>query len=152
MTSDAALLIAPALGCKTQPPVYATEGSAGFDLEASIDETIILEPGERVLIPVGYIFAIAKGFWGRISPRSGLAAKHGIDVLAGVIDSDYRGEVKVALINHGREPVTINPRDRVAQMVIAPVSQPKIIVVSEAELGDTERGAGGFGSTGVAAA
>ena len=151
-----ALVLCPVPGAKWQTPVYATTGSAAFDLHAHFDEgenhTATIQPGERLLISMGFVMAIAPGYWGHILPRSGLAYKNGIQIMAGVIDSDYRGEVKALLLNSGAEPVTIHYGDRIAQMVIAQVSQPTIHVVSDiSELPETERGAGGFGSTGVAA-
>lgn len=125
-------------------PSHASYGAAGADLMASVPERIM--PGQLAVIPTGFAWAIPDGYVGMIRPRSGLAAKHGIDVLAGVVDSDYRGEVKVVLINHGDRPVVFHKGDRIAQMVIQPVIMSEIEEVSE--LDDTERGAGGFGSTG----
>jgi len=127
-------------------PAYQTKEAAGFDLH-SIEETVI-NPGERKLIGTGLAFEIEFGYEVQIRPRSGLAYKHGITVLnsPGTIDSDYRGEIKVLLINHGNEPFEIKKGERIAQAVIAPVVQAKIVEVEE--LSDTQRGAGGFGSTG----
>lgn len=130
-------------------PSYETSGSAGMDLPAAIEETIVLESLERTAIPTGLQIAIPDGFEGQVRPRSGLAFRHGLTVTnaPGTIDSDYRGELKVLLVNLGKEPVTIERGMRIGQLVIAPVVQP---VVSEvATLDETERGAGGFGSTGV---
>jgi len=130
-------------------PAYQTAGSAGVDLAAAVDAPITLEPGERALIPTGYAMAIPHGFEGQLRPRSGLALKHGVTLVnsPGTVDSDYRGEVKVLLINLGQEPFVIRPEDRIAQLVVAPVTQASFDVV--AALDDTERGAGGYGSTGV---
>lgn len=129
-------------------PRYQTPGSAGFDLCAAIAEPISLGPGERRLIPTGFAMAIPEGFEGQVRPRSGLALKHGISIVnaPGTIDSDYRGEVAVVLINLGREPFVINPQIRIAQMVIARVEQPDLELVET--LDETSRGAGGYGSTG----
>ncbi|WP_136657643.1 dUTP diphosphatase [Nitratireductor sp. XY-223] len=131
-------------------PAYETDGAAGMDLRAANDARapIVLSPGERVLVPTGFIFEIPDGFEAQIRPRSGLAFKHGLTCLntPGTIDSDYRGEVQVLLINHGEEAFTIERGMRIAQMVIAPVSQALIEERSLAE--ETERGSGGFGSTG----
>ena len=127
-------------------PAYQTKEAAGFDLHSI--ENVIINPGERKLIGTGLAFEIEFGYEVQIRPRSGLAYKHGITVLntPGTIDSDYRGEIKVLLINHGQEPFEIKKGDRVAQAVIAPVVQAQIIEVNE--LSNTERGVGGFGSTG----
>lgn len=126
-------------------PSRASHGAAGFDLMAADGVTVYR--GGRVMIATGFAWDIPDGYVGMIRPRSGLAVKHGIDVLAGVIDSDYRGEVKVVLINHGERAVDFQQGDRVAQMVIQPVVITEIEEVSE--LDDTERGGGGFGSTGA---
>ena len=132
-------------------PRYETDGSAGMDLRAACDarEPITLESGERKLIPTGLIFEIPDGFEGQIRPRSGLAYKNGITCLntPGTIDSDYRGEVMVLLINHGGKPFTIERGMRIAQMVIAPVTQAKLEIKNLAD--ETERGSDGFGSTGL---
>lgn len=131
-------------------PSYATDGSAGADIYALIPEEsgITLEPGERALVPTGLFMALPTGYEAQIRPRSGLAAKHGITLLnsPGTIDSDYRGEVKVIVINHGGEPYTIHSGERIAQMVIAPVSQAGFEQVMDID--ETSRGLGGFGSTG----
>ena len=132
-------------------PTYETADAAGMDLRAAVDadDPILLEPGKRTLVPTGLVFEIPRNHEGQIRPRSGLAFKHGITCLntPGTIDADYRGEVMVLLINHGEEPFTIERNMRVAQMVIAPVIQ---VEVDEGTLaGETERGAGGFGSTGI---
>lgn len=129
-------------------PAYETPLSAGQDLRAALTEPKTLNPGERALIPTGLAMAIPAGFEVQIRPRSGLALKHGVTCLntPGTIDADYRGEVQVLLINLGQEPFTIHRGDRIAQMVIAPVTQGQWQEVEA--LDDTARGAGGFGSTG----
>ncbi|MFD2678957.1 dUTP diphosphatase [Camelimonas lactis] len=131
------------------PPAYATAGAAGFDLRAAIDGEITLAPGTRVLAPTGFCFAVPAGWEIQVRPRSGLAAKHGVTLLntPGTIDSDYRGEVFVCLINLGKEAFIIRRGDRIAQAVAAPAPQWRLREV--AALDDTARGAGGFGSTGV---
>ena len=133
----------------TPLPAYATLGSAGMDLCAMISEDIVIHPGKRVLIPTGLSLEIPEGFEVQIRPRSGLALKHGLTVLnaPGTIDSDYRGEVQVILINFGEDDVMITPMMRIAQMVMAPVVQAKISVVEE--LSKTKRESDGFGSTGI---
>ncbi|RDJ15806.1 dUTP diphosphatase [Rhizobium grahamii] len=132
-------------------PAYESKGAAGMDLRAAVDADAptILQPGKRALVPTGFIFEIPEGFEGQVRPRSGLAFKHGLTCLntPGTIDSDYRGEVKVLLINLGDEPFEITRGMRIAQMVIAPAIQAHICEISEATA--TARGAGGFGSTGV---
>lgn len=134
--------------CKDMPR-YATPGSAGMDLTAAISEPYILKPGDRYAMPTGIIIEVPPGFEGQVRPRSGLAFKAGISLTncVGTIDSDYRGEVKVLLINHGKAAYTFEPGERIAQLLVAPVPQVDLIEVDE--LSDTEeRGAGGFGSTG----
>ncbi|KKX31779.1 dUTP diphosphatase [Rhizobium sp. LC145] len=132
-------------------PSYETKGAAGMDLRAAVaeDRPTIIPPGKRALVPTGFIFEIPDGFEAQVRPRSGLAFKHGITCLntPGTIDSDYRGEVKVLLVNLGEEDFTITRGMRIAQMVIAPVVQARIAETTEAST--TTRGAGGFGSTGV---
>jgi dUTP pyrophosphatase len=130
-----------------QLPDYATAAAAGADLLAAIEEDIELAPLERRIVPTGLSIALPPGFEAQVRPRSGLAAKHGITVAnaPGTIDADYRGEVGVILINHGHEPFTIRRGDRIAQIIVAPVVQAQF---HEAELSETARGAGGFGSTG----
>ena len=129
-------------------PRYATAGAAGLDLSAALDADVTLPPGGRALVPTGLMLAIPAGFEGQVRPRSGLAVQAGVTVLTapGTIDSDYRGEVKVVLVNHGSEPWTIHTGDRIAQLVIAPVLRVATEIVAELE--PTERGAGGFGHTG----
>ena len=130
-------------------PEYATPLSAGLDLRANIDESIVLRPMERQLIGTGLYIALPPGYEAQVRPRSGLALKHGITVLntPGTIDADYRGEVKVLLINLSAEPFTINEGERIAQMVIARHEHAELTLVEE--LDETERGAGGYGHTGV---
>ncbi|MCK5575174.1 MAG: dUTP diphosphatase [Sphingomonadales bacterium] len=132
-------------------PAYETQDSAGMDLPAALDEgtTLVLEPGAQAMVPTGFAMALPSGYEAQVRPRSGLAAKHGITVLnsPGTIDADYRGEVKVILINHGSDAFTIERGMRIAQMVIAPVTQARWEEVSS--LDETMRGEGGFGSTGV---
>ena len=127
-------------------PERATPGSAGFDLRAA--EAVTIPPGEWRVIPTGLAMAIPLGWEGQVRPRSGLAAKHGVTVLnaPGTIDADYRGEVKVPLVNHGREAFVVARGDRVAQLLFAPVPEVRIHAVSE--LPESGRGTGGFGSTG----
>jgi dUTP pyrophosphatase len=131
-------------------PAYQSTHAAGLDLLAAIrdDAPLTLMPGHRVLVPTGLIFAVPPGFEAQVRPRSGLALKHGVTVLnaPGTIDADYRGEVGVLLVNHGEVPFTINRGERIAQMVIAPVTRANLVAV--ASLSVTERGSGGFGSTG----
>jgi dUTP pyrophosphatase len=130
-------------------PHYASNGAAGADVRAYLQEAITIEMGQVALIPTGLKFAIPDGFEIQVRPRSGLAAKHGVTVLnaPGTIDSDYRGEVKVILINHGKESFVIEPGMRIAQLVLAPVI--KGFFVRTSELSETQRGVGGFGHTGV---
>ena len=126
-------------------PTYGSAEAAGMDLYAT--QSYALDPGKRAMIGTGISVAIPIGYYGRVSPRSGLAWQNGIDVLAGVIDSDYRGEIKVILLNTGLVTHFISKGDRIAQMIIAPVTQGNWNVV--ADLDETARGAGGFGSTGT---
>ena len=132
-------------------PAYATAESAGMDLLAAVKEPVVLAPGERRLIPSGLAIALPPGTEAQVRPRSGLALKHGITVLnaPGTIDADYRGEVGVILINLGDRPFTIERGSRIAQMVIAPFVQVRWQQCDDLE--DSERGAGGFGSTGMSA-
>ena len=129
-------------------PKYATQGSAGMDIQAAIDKPIILKPGERILIPTGFKVEIPINFEIQVRPRSGLAIKHGISVLnsPGTIDSDYRGEIGVILINHGDTDFKINPFDRIAQIVVTQII--KVNIIKNDDLSKTQRGSGGFGSTG----
>ncbi len=128
-------------------PTRQTPGAAGFDLAAAIDEPLSISPGERVLIPTGWAVAIPDGFEGQVRPRSGLALKKGLTVLnsPGTIDADYRGEIKVILINLGTETVSITRGERIAQMIIAKVEYLTPVLVET--LDETSRGSGGFGST-----
>ncbi|QKK31599.1 dUTP diphosphatase [Rhizobium indicum] len=132
-------------------PAYESKGAAGMDLRAAVDEAapLTLLPGKRALVPTGFIIEIPEGFEGQVRPRSGLAFKNGITCLnsPGTVDSDYRGEVKVLLVNLGEEAFVISRGMRIAQMVIAPVTQARVAEITEAS--ETVRGAGGFGSTGV---
>jgi dUTP pyrophosphatase len=130
-------------------PVRATRGSAGFDLLASNDEPIIINPGKRALVPTGLVIELAEGFEAQIRPRSGLAWKNGITLLntPGTIDSDYRGEVKVIVINLGDDPFTVNKGDRIAQMVIAKYLECNL--EEAGKLSSTRRGSGGFGHSGI---
>lgn len=129
-------------------PSYATPQSAGMDLKANISEPIVLEPLQRALIPTGLFIALPEGFEAQVRPRSGLAIKHGITVLntPGTIDADYRGEIKVVLVNLSNEAFRIEAGERIAQMVVARHEKVEWVVADE--LDDTERGEGGFGSTG----
>ena len=130
-------------------PKYETEGSSGMDLRANIDETIVLKPLERYLVPTGISLEIPRGFEAQIRARSGLAIKHGISLVNGIgtIDSDYRGEIKVILINLGNEDFEINKGDRIAQMIFAKVEMAEVREVKVIE--SSERGSGGFGHTGL---
>lgn len=132
-----------------QLPAYATEGASGLDLRAYLDEPMTLQPMERALVPTGLKVAIPEGYEGQVRARSGLAIKHGISLVnaIGTIDSDYRGELMVPMINFGREPFTIENGDRIAQLVIAAYERvtPELVPT----LDDTERGEGGFGHTGI---
>lgn len=129
-------------------PRYMTEHAAGLDLSAAIDAPVTLAPGERAGIDTGIAIALPTGFEGQVRPRSGLALKHGITLVnsPGTIDADYRASIRVILINHGQESFTVEPGQRIAQLVIAPVTQAELVEVSQ--LSETARGAGGFGSTG----
>ncbi len=129
-------------------PAYQTSLAAGMDVHAAITEPMLLEPNRVVLVPTGFALAIPEGFEAQVRPRSGLSTKHGVTVpnAPGTIDADYRGEVMVALINLSRADFTVEPGMRVAQLVFAPVARADITEV--AELSSTERGTGGFGSTG----
>ena len=142
-------LVRLANGAGLELPSYETGGAAGMDLRAAVpaDQPLTLKPGERALVPTGFIFEVPHGYEAQIRPRSGLAIKNGITCLnsPGTVDSDYRGEVKVILANLGQDDFTIERGMRIAQMVIAPVTQ---VAVSEVtETSETARGAGGFGST-----
>lgn len=129
-------------------PQYASAAAAGVDLVAALDQPLVLEPGARAAVPTGIALALPAGYEAQVRPRSGLALKHGIAVLnsPGTIDADYRGEIRVILANLGAEPVTLKRGERVAQLVVAPVS--RIAWQPVADLPASRRGAGGFGSTG----
>ena len=130
-------------------PSYATAGATGMDVEAAVEADIVLSPGARTAVPSGLAMAIPAGFEMQVRPRSGLALKHGVTVAnaPGTIDSDYRGEVKIMLVNHGEADFTITRGMRIAQLVVAPVSLARLAVADRLET--TDRGDGGFGSTGV---
>lgn len=133
---------------KGELPAYQSLGASGFDVRAQLDQPLTLKPMERALVPTGLCFEIPLGYEIQARPRSGWAAKHGLSLMntPGTIDADYRGEVKVILVNLGQETVTIQDQDRCAQLVICPIIQAEFELVEE--LSSTERGAGGFGSTG----
>ena len=139
--------VRPTEDADLKPPAWQTDGAAGLDLAAAVNEPLVLTPGQIALVPTGWAVAIPAGYEGQIRPRSGLALKKGLTLVntPGTIDWDYRGEVQMPMINLGREAVTINLGDRVAQLVINKVERPEIVVVED--LLDTERGEGGFGST-----
>jgi len=141
--------VSPMIGNEIPLPAYATEGSAGLDLRACIDEKITVKAGGRVLIPSGIAIELPKDYVALVFARSGLAIKHGLALSngVGVIDSDYRGEIAVGLINQGEADFVISPGERIAQLVVMPVVQPELELVDN--LSDTARGAGGFGSTGT---
>ena len=130
-------------------PIYQTDQAAGMDLSADLDAPVVIEPGEIALIPCGFAMSMPRGFEAQVRPRSGLATKHGISMpnAPGTVDSDYRGEMKVPLINLGRVAFVVEPKMRVAQMVFARVARAEISFVNE--LSETNRGSGGFGSTGT---
>ena len=131
-------------------PAARTPGSAGLDLSAAVELPLVIPPGGRALVPTGFAIALPAGYEGQVRPRSGLAIEHGVTVLnaPGTIDADYRGEVKVALINHGGHPFAVTRGLRIAQLVVAPVTAVSLAEV--ADLNETVRGSGGFGSTGSA--
>lgn len=136
---------------KGEMPRYETVHASGLDVRAALSAAMTIKPMERVMIPTGISMEIPPGYEVQVRPRSGLAAKQGVTVLntPGTVDADYRGEVKIIVINLGAEAVEVKDQDRIAQFVLCPVVQAEIVVV--AELSDTVRGAGGFGSTGVSA-
>lgn len=131
------------------PPSYQTAGAAGMDIKAGVREPLTIAPGEIVLVPTGWAMAISDGYEGQVRPRSGLALKKGLTLVntPGTIDSDYRGEMMLPMINLGKEVVVVNRGDRVAQLVINKVERPQVVVVES--LDETVRGSGGFGSTSV---
>jgi dUTP pyrophosphatase len=130
-------------------PAYQTAGSAGMDLCAAVKTAVVIPPGERAFIPTGIAIALPPGHEGQVRPRSGLALRHGIGIVnaPGTIDEDYRGEIGVVLVNHGKEPFIVEPLARIAQLVVARYTRVDVVAVER--LDDTERGAGGYGSTGV---
>jgi dUTP pyrophosphatase len=143
-TNDSPLVVPVLVGSGGALPEYGSQGAAGADLRAS--EAVVIAPGGRAAVPTGVRLEIPPGHAGLVWPRSGLAVRHGIDTLAGVIDSDYRGEVKVVLVNHGDEPFAIAAGDRVAQLLLQRVERAAFVAADA--VGDTGRGSGGFGSTG----
>lgn len=142
------VLLARAGDVEVEAPRYQTEGAAGMDLRAAVAEPVSLAPGARALVPTGYRVALPPGHEGQVRPRSGLALKHGVTVLnaPGTIDADFRGELKVLLINHGDTPFEVHRGDRIAQLVVSPVAHATLTLV--ASLDETARGEGGYGSTG----
>lgn len=130
-------------------PAYATPGSAGLDLRAAVEKPLWIKPGERVLLPTGLAMAIPAGYEGQVRPRSGLALKHGLTMLnsPGTIDSDYRGEIKLIVINHGQEAFEVKRGERLAQLVIASALQAELIISDN--LDETSRSSGGFGHSGT---
>ena len=130
-------------------PQYQTEHAAGFDVNANVKEPVTIRPGERMLIPTGLKMAIPPGYEAQVRPRSGLAIKQGISIVntPGTVDADYRGEIGIILINHGKEDFIVNPKDRIAQIIINKVEHPELLQAEE--LDETKRGEGGFGSTGT---
>ena len=147
MTIDVRILRLPHAAGLTLPE-YATEGAAGADVCAAVSDPVVIEPGCRLAVETGLVLEIPDGFEAQVRPRSGLALRSGLTVVnaPGTIDSDFRGELKVLLVNLGDEPVAINRGDRVAQLIIAPVARARF--TEAAELGPSQRGEGGFGSTG----
>jgi dUTP pyrophosphatase len=135
------------LSPRAELPRYATGGAAGLDLSAALEGPLTIAPGDRALVPTGIAVALPSGHEGQVRPRSGLAVRHGVTVLnaPGTIDEDYRGEVKIALVNHGREPFVVEHGMRIAQLIVAPVTR---VTLEEGELDETPRGTGGFGHTG----
>ncbi|HEX71894.1 MAG TPA: dUTP diphosphatase [Candidatus Hydrogenedentes bacterium] len=150
MTDPVRIAIVRDPDCEDIPlPDYATDHAAGMDLRAAVREPVILKPGERALIPTGLRIALPPGHEAQIRPRSGLAVRHGVTMVntPGTIDADYRGEIRVIFINLGQEPFTVRRGDRIAQMVIAPVTRAAWMPVDT--LDETVRGEGGFGHTGM---
>ena len=138
-------------GADLELPACESEGAAGMDLRAAVDSDapVVIEPGRHTLVPTGLAIALPTGYEAQVRPRSGLAARHGVTVLnaPGTIDADYRGEIKVILINHGSAPFTVERGERIAQMVIAQVTRAELVEASD--LDSTSRGSGGFGSSGT---
>ena len=139
----------PEQSADLQFPHYASEQAAGMDVAAAVTEPVVIDPGNIKLIPTGLAVALPANYELQVRPRSGLAVKHGITIIntPGTIDADYRGEIKVGLINHGRKPFTVSRGDRIAQLILAPVYQARLRAVDS--LNETVRGAGGFGHTGI---
>lgn len=151
MKPDVVAYITREPGCEDIPlPSYETAHAAGMDMRAAVTEPLLLEPGQRALVPTGLRIALPPGFEAQMRPRSGLAIHHGISMVnaPGTVDADYRGEIRIILINHGHETFTIRRGDRIAQMIIAPVTHVRWKLVDELE--STARGEGGFGHTGRA--
>ena len=136
-------------GANLELPTYATMDSAGIDLRAALEDCITLPPGGRALVPSGIALALPSGYEGQVRPRSSLALKHGLTVLnsPGTVDADYRGEIMVLLMNHGDQPFTVRRGERIAQLVIAPTTA--VSLQEAVDLPDSDRGKGGFGSTGI---
>jgi dUTP pyrophosphatase len=142
----------PQVGCKSTTgrlPSYSTSDAAGADIAAALEEDLVIPPGERAAVPTGLYLELPAGYEAQVRPRSGLALKHGLTVLnsPGTIDADYRGEIRVILVNLGAEQHVVQDGDRIAQLVIAPVCRAAFVV--QGRLGESERGSRGFGSTGV---
>ena len=148
MTPNPKLLVRHVGPVRVPLPAYQTAGAAGMDLCAALSEPCRIAPGERRLIPTGIALAIPPGHEGQVRARSGLALRHGIGIVnaPGTIDEDFRGEIGVVLVNHGQEPFVVEPLARIAQLVIAAVTRVEVVAVEA--LDETERGAGGYGSTG----
>jgi dUTP pyrophosphatase len=146
--SEPAILRVQRLRDGAQLPNYMSDGAAGLDLAALVDGEVVIRPGERALIGTGLAIALPRGHEAQVRPRSGLAWKHGVTVLnsPGTVDEDYRGEVKVLLVNHGQEPFIVRTGERVAQLVIAKVE--RVAIAEAASLDETARGQGGYGHTG----
>ncbi|MGB3212238.1 MAG: dUTP diphosphatase [Desulforhopalus sp.] len=141
--------LVPENKCDLQFPGYETKGAAGMDVQADVKESLVIQPGERTLVPTGFGVSLPDGYELQVRPRSGLAVKYGVTILnsPGTIDSDYRGEVKIALVNLSDTPYIINRGDRIAQLVLAPVIRAKLVEITALDM--TERASGGFGHTGV---
>jgi dUTP pyrophosphatase len=143
------VLVTRRAGCEDLPlPAYQTDGAAGMDLAAAVDAPLALAPGERALVPCGLYIALPAGYEAQVRPRSGLSLRHGVTMVntPGTVDCDYRGELQVILINHGREPFVVTRGMRIAQLVIAPVTKAELVEV--AALPESRRGVKGFGHTG----
>ena len=152
MTGDGLSLRVVRLPHAHDLPAYETAGAAGLDLHAAVDAPVVLEPGGRALVPTGLVIALPPGTEGQVRPRSGLAVRHGVTVLnsPGTVDEDYRGELKVPLVNLGTQAFVVRRGERIAQMVVARYERVRVEERSDvASLGETERGGGGFGSTGT---